>query len=127
MKNNNNNPMEVDKPLAVVLIQKIEEGNIKLFAVGHEAISQDTMKLIEEFGEQLLLNPDVRANAPIHKEQRVPIFRIIVEKEDVLCQTKYDIIGNVLLLHLVANIREQIIKDINVFVSELMDGFQPIK
>jgi hypothetical protein len=124
--NNKHKTIESEKPLVMVLVQKVEGENIKLFVVGHEAIKQDTMKLIEEFGEKLLLNPDVRENAHIHKEKRVPIFRVMLEKEDVLCQTKYDITGNIDMLHRVSTIREQILKDINVFVSNLMQEVNPI-
>jgi hypothetical protein len=121
MKNKNHKSIAAEKPLALVLVKKIEGEEIKLYAVGHEAISQDTMGLIEDLGEKLLLIPEIRANVPMHKEQRVPIFRVILEREDVLCQTKYDITGNVSMLQLVANIREQILKDIDIHVSKFSE------
>ena len=111
---------ESEKAIVKILIQKIDD-DIKIFCLGHEALSQDTMSVIEQFGNDLLKLDEVKANAKLHKEQNVPLFRVMLEKDDILLQTKYNLNGNMHMVNSIANIRNLISTDINKYVTNMMN------
>jgi hypothetical protein len=113
---------EFDKPLVKILIQKVDEEDIKIFAVGHEALTESTMETIEKFGNDLLLIPEIRLKAPLHKQMNVPLFRVILQLNDLLLQTKYDLSENVYMSYAQDKIKELIINDINNFVKNQMEN-----
>lgn len=121
-KANLNTNNESEKALVKVLIQKIDGDDIKIFCVGHEAITESTMKVIEQFGNDLLSLDEVRVNAQIYKKQNIPLFRAILQKDDVLLQTKYNLSDKASMVRAIANIRELIVNDINVYVSGMMNS-----
>lgn len=117
-----NTNKESEKALVIILIQKIDGDAIKIFCVGHEALTGNTMKVLEQFGNDLLLLDEVRANAPIHKKQNIPLFRVMLQKDDVLLQTKYNLSDNASIVGAIGNIRELIVNDINMCVSSMMNS-----
>lgn len=121
-KSNLNPNKESEQALVKILIQKIDGDDIKIFCIGHEALTGSTMKVIEQFGNDLLLLDEVRANAQIHKEQNIPLFRVMLQKDDVLLQTKYNLSDRPSMVRAIANIRELIVNDINVYVSGMMNS-----
>lgn len=121
-KANLNPNNESEKALVKILIQKIDGDDINIFCVGHEALTENTMKVLEQFGNDLLLLDEVRANAPIHKKQNIPLFRVMLQKDDVLLQTKYNLSDNASMVRAIANIRELIVNDINMYVSSVINS-----